>query len=127
MEKAPTLAANRFHDDSNKEPETLEDKLMHRLSSFSTVIPFSLVIHSLRSLKRLTIWPIYLLGPAPRQKTRRVFLNLGRFGLQTLTGSSYLEDTHLPKQSCPGTPDSSSYINGRQEVGSHINYHFLIY
>ncbi|CAL9165006.1 unnamed protein product, partial [Musa hybrid cultivar] len=84
MEKAPTLAANRFHDDSNKEPETLEDKLMRRLSSFSTVIPFSLVIHSLRSLQRLTIWPIYLLGPAPRQKTRRVFLNLGRFGLQTL-------------------------------------------
>ncbi|XP_064937664.1 uncharacterized protein LOC135592253 isoform X1 [Musa acuminata AAA Group] len=112
MEKAPTLAANRFHDDSNKEPETLEDKLMCRLSSFSTVIREAAMtkplqnlfgatalhggargggmrsIHSLRSLHRLTIRPISA-GSSSKAKTRRVLLYLGRFGLQTLPGSSY--------------------------------------
>ncbi|CAD5166304.1 unnamed protein product, partial [Musa acuminata subsp. malaccensis] len=50
MEKAPTLAANRFLDDSNKEPETLEDKLMRRLSSFSTVIREAAMTKSLQNL-----------------------------------------------------------------------------
>ncbi|CAL9168496.1 unnamed protein product, partial [Musa hybrid cultivar] len=50
MEKAPTLAANRFHDDSNKEPETLEDKLMCRLSSFSTVIREAAMTKPLQNL-----------------------------------------------------------------------------
>ncbi|XP_064937666.1 uncharacterized protein LOC135592253 isoform X2 [Musa acuminata AAA Group] len=45
-------------------------------------------IHSLRSLHRLTIRPISA-GSSSKAKTRRVLLYLGRFGLQTLPGSSY--------------------------------------